>query len=64
MRFTDLQMDVPNSPSTLTVLTKVCAGDAHMLLDKYANKGILPNFFPFVVKSADLYALYPYNYST
>jgi hypothetical protein len=48
----------------LTVLTGVCAGDAHMLLDKYAHKGIVPNFFPFVVKSADLYALYPYNYST
>ena len=47
----------------LTVLTSVCAGDAHMLLDKYVNTGFLPNFFPFVVKSADLYALYPYNYS-
>ncbi len=39
-------MDVPNSPSTLTVLTKVCAGKAHMLLDKYANTEILPNFSP------------------
>jgi len=35
-----------------------------MLLDKYANTGILPDFFPFVVKSADFYTLYPYNYST
>jgi hypothetical protein len=35
-----------------------------MLLDKYANTEILPNFSPFVVKSADLYALYPYNDST
>jgi hypothetical protein len=41
------------APTTLTVLTKVCAGDAHMLLDKYANTEILPNF-----------PLYPYNYST
>jgi hypothetical protein len=49
------------APITLTVLTNVCAGDALMLLNKYANKGILPNFFPFVVKSTDLY---PYNYST
>jgi len=39
--------------TTLTVLTNVCAGDAHMLLDKYANTGILPVFF-----------LSPYNYST
>jgi hypothetical protein len=48
----------------LTVLTNVCAGDAHMLFDKYANTEILPDFFSFVVKSAGLYALYPYNYST
>ena len=54
----------PRGISTLTVLTNLCAGDTHMLLYKYANAGILPDFFPFVVKSADLYALYPYNYST
>jgi len=35
-----------------------------MLLGKYANTRILPNFFPFVVKSADRYVLYPLNYST
>jgi hypothetical protein len=52
------------APTTLTVLTSICAGDAYMLLDKYANTRILSNFFPFVVKSADLYALSPYNYST
>jgi hypothetical protein len=45
-------MDRPH-PAALTVLTNVCAGDAHMLLDKYLNTGILPNF-----------SLYPYNYST
>ena len=43
----------PRGISTLTVLTNLYAGDAHMLLDKYANTEILPNFF-----------LYPYNYST
>lgn len=52
------------APTTLTVLTKVCTGDAHMLLDKYVNSGIFYNFFSFVVKSANLYAIYPYNYST
>jgi len=34
-----------SAPTTLTVLSNVSAGDAQMLLDKYANTGILPNFW-------------------
>jgi uncharacterized membrane protein len=30
----------------------------------YSNFALITNFFPFVVKSTNLYALYPYNYST
>jgi len=40
---------IPKRNIHITVLTSVCAGDAHMLLDKYANTGILPNFFPFIL---------------
>jgi hypothetical protein len=30
----------------------------------HSDFAVITNFFPFIVKSADLYALYPYNYST
>jgi hypothetical protein len=46
----ELQSDpFPHRPTTFTVLTSVClqqadAGDVNMLLDKYANMGIFPDF--------------------
>ncbi len=33
-------------PTTLTVLTNVCAGDAHILLDKYVNMEFFLIFSP------------------
>jgi hypothetical protein len=46
-------LDGCHHPTALTVLTSICTGDVHMLLDKYANTKILPDF-----------SLYSYNYST